>query len=220
MLKAKVSKTPKQNYTIDQAAADLGKLLPYMHKELTNLGIHSQCSYCGADLANSIGSNVYNVYSIATFYPNEAGDELAEVNAVCKSCFPKASQGTQQTQGVKGLVIPSNEQKRIEWIKYARTLAINAYSEKVGFPLVSRPLLCDNPAIQAVLYIEDKSYSTVFPWQDSDPWLIGGRMAKDALAVYKSIEAGKTEVTLLFGKPVLNINDEELLQELAKGGAL
>jgi hypothetical protein len=185
-----------------------------MHTELIRLDALSKCCYCGEHADANTKS------SIATFYPNDAGEECAEVLAVCNYCLPNVTPRKQQLPEIRGLVIPASEAERLKVITTCRHIAIEEFAKTAGYPLVCKPLLLDKPTHKAILFTKDKTYSALFSWQDGDPWIIGGKLAKDALAIYRSIEGCKTEATWMFGNPIITSSDESLLQELAKDGDL
>ncbi|MBC7785869.1 MAG: hypothetical protein H7Z18_00025 [Methylophilaceae bacterium] len=190
-----------KDYTKAMSIEDISKLLPSLFTHLHEQGRLNACCVCMTPMPHK------GEYRVMTYL------DLGLIGAVCPNC----TDGAEWHEDASFLVVPDDVDLRISFIKDLRFVAIELAAEKVGYPLATKPLLCDGPNHTAILFTKDKTYSAFALWQESDPLIVGGWFAKDALALTLSVIAGKTEISFINGFPIITSDDEDLFRELAKG---
>lgn len=189
------------SYTIAKANQDFLKLLPYLSDLRVKNEVLTTCVVCLANL------DAKNRQAVIT------NDQTGVIGIRCHQCSPEAEWNVK----AKYSVMPNDEALRITTIQGLRSDVINEISAKVGFPIVSRPLFCDAPTHQAILFTDEKVLSSVVQWNDEDPLIISGLIADQSLAVYHSVNSGKTQIEMIMGNLVIHTSDQGLADILARG---
>lgn len=196
------------NYSKSSTVKDLHRLMPYVHGELVSMGCLCTCVYCGCEVYPRSGY---------TFSASEVDTDGAWIMASCAKCGADANASKPWMDGAKGLVISDDEKTRKQMISSLRAIAIKEVTAVVGYPVIMQPLIIDGGAWKAALITEEATYSTFAPWSDNDPLIVGGKFARDADVLRKSIQSGKTRVSLVGGSALIESDDLQLISALAKG---
>ena len=115
------------------------------------------------------------------------------------------------------LVLLEVEEVRKSFTRDLRWKAVGIAAKQVGYPIAVKHLKIDPENSDGLIFAKEKTYSGFLLWKDTDPLIVGGYFAKEALAVTNSIISGKTEVSYESGFPLIILEDEILFINLAEG---
>ena len=196
-------------YTTTQCLNDTLAIMPYARATLDELGSLVKCAKCGDSR-----------YSVV---PGEINNSTT-VMALCDTELEKSERLSLKdwTMGAGSyFIVPDTDDDRKRMVNLFRKAIILRIANDKGLPIVTRLLDadCTSPALfsardrVAIVWTQVgktfKAYRCPMPWFESDPFLLGGKTARDALALVKSMLAGKTK-SVSFGKgPVLMTSDDE-----------
>lgn len=176
----------KSNYPANECMKDVFGLLSFVTEAVFGKG----CAFCGKE-THTIGG-----------MESENG-----LHCVCKVCSDCATT-RHATTPAKVLLIPDNEDERLELFGATlATLGREAKKQKALPIIVRGPGLAGSQPNEAIVVFLEKgklSKAVVpFPWFPDDPQAAGGKIARDALALYRSIKSGDTEAYSIGGGMVL-----------------
>lgn len=204
-------------YTTTQCLNDTLAIMPYARAALDELGSLVKCAKCGDSR-----------YSVVTGEINNS----TTVMALCELCDTELYKSERLslknwTMGEGSyFILPDTDDDRKQMVDLFRKAIILRLADDKALPIVTRLLEvdCTSPALVsardrvAIVWTQVgktlKAYRCPMPWFDSDPFLLGGKTARDALALVESMLSGKTK-SVSFGRgPVLMTSDDKKLMNV------
>lgn len=200
------------NYTPAQCLHDTMALMPYARAVLDDLGSIVRCAKCGDRRHSAMSAEI---------------DGLTTVLALCETCDAGISRsdclaldGWTMGEG-SYFILPDTDDDRMQMVDLFRKAVIFQIAERKELPVVMRLLELDCTSATllsardrvAIVWAQvgksARAYRCPMPWFDSDPFLLGGKTARDALALTKSMLAGKTKCITFGNGPVLLTSDDD-----------
>ncbi|MER2540406.1 MAG: hypothetical protein ABTQ26_14300 [Azonexus sp.] len=205
------------NYTNEMCVTDFMSLATFSKSAFKEMGALASCACCSVESHGVVAC--------------EAGEGVI-VMALCKTCLkadPKEMQiADWQMARDSYFDIPTTPDDRRKLIEMLRRTVIHSLAEQMALPAVMRMLELDHAlsprlprdAIGVVVRQAGKqvrAFRCPVPWYPDDPFILGGKFARDASALVKSILAGKTNgYSFMCGPMMLTSSDNSLIKEWGK----
>lgn len=204
-------------YTKEMCATDFMSLVAFAKPALKEMGALASCACCSAESHGVVAG--------------ETGEGIT-VMALCKTCLdanhPRMKIADWQMARDSHFNIPTTPAERRKLIEMVRKAVIHSLAEQKALPAVMRMLELDHAlsprlprdAIGVVVRQagkQVKAYRCPVPWYEDDPFIVGGKFARDASALVKSLLSGKTKGYSFMGGPMmLTSSDDSLIKEWGK----
>lgn len=201
-------------YTKEKCLTDVMAILPYAQSVTEDWGILATCACCAAKSHGVVVS--------------ESSDRSI-VLALCKRCLDCGENLPSNEAWKMGrnsyLQIPVSEADRKMMVRMLRESLIFNLSEQKALPVVMHLLELDQLEIRfkqsSSLGIvvrqagkRVRAFRCPVPWYPEDPFMVGGQFARDASALVKSIQRGKTKGHFFPGGSMMfTSSDDSLMKE-------